>query len=172
MTADDLRAVEQALPAAWVEMKAAELEVPLATLYADKLAAMPLTGDAAAISFELSLLSPDYESLSAKHAPTGAEEAFLTSLARGDLKGQFAPDLVAAAISAAFTNPVITSDFQVMLDQNRIGEVILLAMSRIEHGTSGDMRGVTEGLSVLRHIGLEDAARRTSLELMLLDRRG
>ena len=63
-------------------------------------------------------------------------------------------------------------DFKAMLDQNRIGEVILLAMSRIEHGTAGDLRGVTEGLSVLRHIGLEDAARRTALELMLLDRRG
>jgi putative component of toxin-antitoxin plasmid stabilization module len=50
--------------------------------------------------------------------------------------------------------------------------VILLALSRIEHGTAGDLRGVTDGLAVLRHIGLEDAARRTALELMLLDRRG
>ncbi|MEO8242317.1 MAG: hypothetical protein ABI832_08380 [bacterium] len=172
VSAGDLRAVNQALPAAWVEMKAAELEVPLSMLYADKLAAMPLTGDAGEIAFQMGLLSTDYEALSAKHVPTTPQQGFLAALARGDLHGQPAPDVVAAAISSAFTDPVIPSDFQAMLDQNRIGEVILLAMSRIEHGTSGDMRGVTEGLSVLRHIGLEDAARRTALELMLLDRRG
>ena len=36
----------------------------------------------------------------------------------------------------------------------------------------GDLRGVTEGLSLLRRAGLEDVARRTALELMLLERRG
>jgi hypothetical protein len=79
---------------------------------------------------------------------------------------------MAAAISAGFGDAPIPDDFSIMLDQKRIGEVILLAMSRIEHGTAGDLRGVTEGLAVLRHIGLEDAARRSAIELMLLDRRG
>ena len=36
----------------------------------------------------------------------------------------------------------------------------------------GDLRGVTQGLSLLRRVGLEDVARRTALELMLLERRG
>ena len=172
VTAGDIRATEQALPVAWVEMRAAELEVPLAALFAEKLSKMTLGPEAAEIAFQISLLSSDYESLSAARAATSPRDRFLAALAKGDVAGVTPTDPMSIAISAAFTAPTMAEDFKLMLDQNRIGEVILLAMSRIEHGTAGDLRGVTEGLSVLRHIGLEDAARRTALELMLLDRRG
>ena len=172
VTAGDVKAAEQALPVVWVEMRAAELEVPLAALFAEKLSRMTLGPEAAEIAFQISLLSSDYESLSAARAATSPRDQFLAALAKGDVAGLVPTDPMSAAISAAFTAPTMADDFKLMLDQNRIGEVILLAMSRIEHGTAGDLRGVTEGLSVLRHIGLEDAARRTALELMLLDRRG
>ena len=172
VTAGDVRATEQALPIAWSLMSAAELEVPLAGLYADKLARMNLSGDAAQIVFHISLLSSDYESLSAARAATSPTDQFLAALAKGSLAGVTATDQMSAAIQTAFVAPQIASDFATMLEQGRIGEVILLAILRIEHGTTGDLRSVTEGLSVLRHIGLEDAARRTALELMLLDRRG
>ena len=172
VAADDVKAVEQALPVAWVEMRAAELEVPLATLFAEKLSRMSLGPEASGIAFQISLLSSDYESLSAARAATSPRDQFLSALAKGNVTGVPPTDPMSAAISTAFTAPVMGEDFRLMLEQNRVGEVILLAMSRIEHGTAGDLRGVTEGLSVLRHIGLEDAARRTALELMLLDRRG
>ena len=172
MAAGDIKATEQALPVAWVEMTAVELEVPLAELFAEKLSRMTLGPEAAEIAFQISLLSSDYESLSAARAATSPRDQFLAALAKGDVTGLVPTDPMSAAISAAFTAPTMADDFRLMLDQNRIGEVILLAMSRIEHGTAGDLRGVTEGLSVLRHIGLEDAARRTALELILLDRRG
>ena len=168
----DGKAVEQALPAAWVEMKSAELEVPLAALYADKLAHMSLSGDAAEIAFQIGLLSPDYESLSALYPPASPRDGFLAALAKGDLKGVTPPDNMARAIAPAFLAPTIPDDFKTLLDQKRIGETILEAIVRIDHGTAGDLRGVTDGLSVLRQIGLEDVARRTALELMLLDRRG
>ena len=45
-------------------------------------------------------------------------------------------------------------------------------MIRIENGLRGELVKVTEGLSVLRKLGLEDIARRTALQLMLLERRG
>ena len=172
VTAGDIRATEQALPVAWVEKKAAELEVPLAALFAEKLSRMALGPEAAEIAFQISLLSSDYESLSAARAATSPRDQFLAALARGVVAGAAPTDPMSQAISTAFVAPAMGEDFRLMLDQNRIGEVILLAMSRIEHGTAGDLRGVTEGLSVLRHIGLEDAARRTALELLLLDRRG
>ena len=53
-----------------------------------------------------------------------------------------------------------------------MGEAILQAMLRIDSGLRGDLVKVTEGLSVLRNLGLEDAARRTALQLMILERRG
>ncbi len=172
VSAGDLSATEQALPLAWAAMRGAELEVPFAALFADKLSRMTLGPEAAEIAFQISLLSSGYEGLSAARAATSPRDLFLAAVAKGDLAGVAPTDLMSAAISTAFTAPTMADDFKLMLDQNRIGEVILLAMSRIEHGTAGDLRGVTEGLSLLRHIGLEDAARRTALELMLLDRRG
>ena len=172
VTAGDTKAVELALPAAWVEMTSVELEIPLATLYADKLAHMALTGDAGETAFQISLLSPDYEALSPLHPATTPQDTFLAALAKGDLAGVPPPDSMARAIAPAFLAPTIPDDMQTLLDQNRIGEVILQAILRINHGTAGDLRGVTDGLAVLRRIGLEDVARRTALQLMLLDRRG
>jgi hypothetical protein len=48
----------------------------------------------------------------------------------------------------------------------------LQAMLRIESGLTGELVKVTEGLSILRKLGLEDVARRTALQLMILERRG
>lgn len=173
ITAQDLKATEQALPAAWTAMKSVELEVPLADLYADALAKLPLTGDAAQTAYQIGLLSPRYETLAARLPPSKDDRTrFLAGLATGNLTGLTPPDSMASAIAPAFQSPAITADFQALLDQNRMGETILLAMAHITQGTQGDLRGVTEGLSVLRKIGLEDVARRTALELMLLDRRG
>jgi putative component of toxin-antitoxin plasmid stabilization module len=59
-----------------------------------------------------------------------------------------------------------------MLDEARVGEAILWGMARIARGVQGDLRGVTEGLALLRAAGMEDVARRTALQLMLLERRG
>ena len=59
-----------------------------------------------------------------------------------------------------------------VLEERRLGEALLMAADRIGRGVQGDLRGVTEGLSLLRLAGLEDIARRTALELMLLERRG
>jgi len=168
----DLRGVDQALPAAWAEMRGAELEVPFATIFAERLSRLSLGETASEIVFHISLLSSDYESLAAARAATSARDQFLAALAQGDLTGSTTSDAMAAAITQAFTAPEMGSEFRLMLEQKRVGEVILLAMSRIEHGTTGDLRGVTEGLSVLRHIGLEDVARRAALELVLLERRG
>lgn len=172
VTAGDTRAVEQALPTAWIQMQQAELEVPFASLFAERLSRMDLGPAASEIVFHISLLSSDYESLAAAQTAQEPRDRFLAALARGTLTGVEPVDPMSTAIAQAFTTPSWGDDFRTMLEQKRVGEVILLAMSRIEHGTAGDLRGVSEGLSVLRHIGLEDAARRAGLELMLLERRG
>ena len=48
----------------------------------------------------------------------------------------------------------------------------LAALHGAGHQGQGDLRGVTEGLSLLREAGLNGIARRTALELMILERRG
>ena len=173
LTKGDVLIVEQRLPLAYARMKDVELEVPFATLYAEALAKLPLTGDAARISYELGLLSPAYQRLAANVPTAGdARAAFLAGLATGSVAGLAAPDSMARAIAPAFDGAALTEDFTPLVDQGRIGEAILLAMGRIESGLRGNLPDVTIGLTALRKLGLEDVARHTALELMLLERRG
>ena len=172
LTAGNVAMVEQRLPLAYARMKDVELEVPFATLFAAQLSKLVLSGDAARISYELGLLSPDYERLAKMPVAPDARSGFLAGLAAGSVKGLTAPDSMARAIAPAFTNPELPEDIATLIAEKRIGEAILAAMSRIESGVNGELVKVTEGLSVLRKLGLEDVARRTALELMLLERRG
>ena len=172
LTAGDVATVEQRLPLAFARMKDVELEVPFATLFAPQLSKLALSGDAARIAYELALLSPGYERLAKGSTALDARQAFLAGLAAGSVAGLVAPDSMARAIAPAFTTADLPDDIATLIAQKRVGEAILAAMARIESGVSGELVKVTEGLSVLRKLGLEDVARRTALELMLLERRG
>lgn len=172
LSAGDPGAVARALPEAFARMTEAELEVPFAQLFADRLMRLPLTESAGALAFRVALLSPQYEVAAQNRLPQDAMEAFLIGLARGNLQGVTPPNSLARAIAPAFVRPAPPPDLTDLLAQNRLGEAILTAIDRIQRGLEGDIRGVTEGLSLLRQVGLDDLTRRTALELMLLERRG
>ncbi|MFN3723940.1 MAG: hypothetical protein ACK4VZ_12920 [Paracoccaceae bacterium] len=172
LRAGDPGAVAQRLPAAWVKMAEAELEVPFAILFAEDLSRLPLTGPAGRIAFEMALLSPDYEALARVRKPETMRETFLIGLATGSLAGAVAPDTLGRAIAPAFLRVGASPEFAALMGQRRMGEAILLAIEKIGRGVQGDLSGVTDGLAFLRHVGLEDSARRTALQLMLLERRG
>ena len=136
---------------------------------------MALTGDAARIAWEMGLLSPDYRRLAASPLSLGDTRAkFLAGLAGGSVAGLAAPDSMARAIAPAFQGEAAAAPEAgaALIAQGRIGEALLLAIRLIETGLQGELVKVTEGLSLLRALGLEDAARRTALDLMLLERRG
>lgn len=168
----EVTSIAQALPVVWAQMVAMELEVPFAKLYALPLSRQPLVGDSGKLAFHIGLLSDQYEKIAASRTALDPGEAFLIGLARGRLDGVVAPDSLGRAIAPAFTTPTPAPEALVLLDQGRVGEAILMAIDRVGRGVQGDLQGVTEGLSLLRHVGLEDIARRTALELMLLERRG
>ncbi|MCC6517896.1 MAG: hypothetical protein IT543_03520, partial [Tabrizicola sp.] len=107
-----------------------------------------------------------------RHKPASAEEAFLLALAAGDPSLVLPPDSLGRAIATAFREPAPSTEAKALLDGNRRGEAIIVAIDNIGRGVQGDLRGVTEGLSLLRLVGLESVARRTALELMILERRG
>jgi hypothetical protein len=56
------------------------------------------------------------------------------------------------------------------LDDGKLGEALLRAIALFDAGSDGDLRSVTDALTVLRAVGLEDVARRAALQLMILDR--
>jgi hypothetical protein len=168
----NINAVTRTLPPAWAAMKQAELEVPFATLFAGPLSKMKLSGDTAKLAREVILLSPDYAKLTKGLQSSDPRGGFLLAVARGSLINVPPLDPLGAAIAAAFTGAVPSTTLQPLIDQHRTGEAILLALQVIRQGEAGDLRAVTEGLSALRQVGLEDVARRTALQMLLLDRRG
>jgi hypothetical protein len=169
---EDAAAVDALLPALWAQMAGAELEVPFATLYAAPLAALPLTGDAAALAFRIGLLSPFYRQVAQARVATDGKEAFLIGIALGSVEGLVPPDSLARAIAAAFQDPTTDPEFAVLLAEGRMGEALLQAIDRIDGGLQGTPGGVTAGLALLAQTGMTDALRRTALEVMLLERRG
>lgn len=172
MESGDLDRVAQALPEAWARMQEAELEVPFAVLFGKALTQLPLTGEAKSIALRVGLLSPYAATAAAAHAPADATEGFLIGLATGNLDGRVPPDSLGRAIAVAFRTPAPSTEAQALIEANRTGEAILTAIDSIGRGVQGDLRGVTEGLSVLRATGQDGVARRTALELMILERRG
>lgn len=169
----DSDAVARILPGTWEGMVAAELEVPFAALYGSRLARLDLRGEAGALAFRIGLLSDDYENVARARSPQGADERFLIGLATGNPLGLTPPDQMGAAIQRAFLpNPRPADEFARLLDENRLGEALLLGIDQITEGARGELRDVTDGLGLLRHVGLETTARRAALELVLLERRG
>jgi hypothetical protein len=172
LNARDPAAAGRALPEAWARMAEAELEVPFAELQAARALALPLQGEARALALRMGLLSADFAALAAARTADDPAEAFLLALARGNLAGVTPPDSLARSIAPAFQGAPLSPEALALLAEGRKGELILLALDKITTGIETDRAEVTEGLALLRRLGLESAARRAALELMILERRG
>ncbi len=168
----DPEAVGSALQEAWRAMVSIQLETALASLYAPRLAEIPLTGAAATLALHLELLSDQYELAALDHLPANQRERLLRSIATGDFAGVIAASPLEAAIVGGFSASGVPVRLRSLTDENRTGEAILRAMDLLDEGSRGDLDEVTDGLTFLRSVGLEDTARRAALQLLLLDRRG
>ena len=169
--ARDAAAIALSLPKVWAQMVDAELEVAFAELFGEDLAKLPLDGAAASLAFRIGLLSPAYEAVALNHGGGEPEEIFWAAVARGDLQGATPIDQLGATIRDGFTRTP-PPDLAALIADHRLGEVILRAALLISKGAVGDVADISTGLAGLRAVGLEEAARRTALDLMLLERRG
>jgi hypothetical protein len=176
IAAGDRNAAAIALPVAWSQMAAVELEVPLSEIYGERAAQMRLDGEAGALAFRMGLLSSAFEAVARNHpADPGqtARDRLLTGIALGDTGTSEAGNELEAAIRAAFAGAPVPDPASVaLLDDGRTAEAILHAADSITAGALGNTASVTDGLAVLRKAGLDAVARRTALELLLLERRG
>jgi hypothetical protein len=173
VTENNAGAVAAALPEAWRQMELAELEADLATLFGATVAGLGLEGEAGDIALRLGLLSPDYEKVAIGRTPANDIDAFLLGLAKGEVTGLAAPNQMGAAIRDAFSDTTaLDEEFTWLLKERRLGEALLRAIDHVTEGARGDLRDVTAGLRLFREVGLESVARRASLQLLLLERRG
>lgn len=163
----DTNAIGAKLPAAWRAMKFVKTEIAFAKRYGADLADLTLTGDAAEIATHVGLLSPAYETTALARPEA---DPFLTALARGVPQTVPTTDPQRMAIAAAFGDTQPPDALRQLAANAQLGEAILRTMALMDVGVAGDTETLTEALAFLRSVGLEDVARRASLQLLLLER--
>jgi hypothetical protein len=159
-------AVAKTLPTVWAAMHEAGLEVSFATLFADPLAQIPLTGRAADIALEIALLSPAYEAASVN----AQQKSLLTAIGIGEMPEKAPDDVMERAVFEAFTTATPRADLIASTRQKRLGESILILLDLLHDGAGGDAGALRDALATLRALGLEDTARRLALQTLLLER--
>ncbi|MDJ0629085.1 MAG: hypothetical protein QNJ44_12575 [Rhodobacter sp.] len=169
LASGDPGAVADTLPPVWQAMGNAGLRPIFAALYADKLQGVAVSGDAGDIAFEAGLLSNGYETAATARAPESGRDRFLKALARGDLAGVPAPDGIAAAIAEGFQSTGAPGRLTRLVDRGDLGAAILQAIALTGDAAQGDLPKLSDALALFRAVGLEDAARRTALQMMILE---
>lgn len=161
-------AIAAALPKAWKAASDAKIELAFAAEYTDRLINFRPEGPAAKIAFQIALLAPDYEEAALARPD---EDQALVSLAQGEPKYALRRDPTYRAVAAAFTTAQPPERLITLAQEDKLGEAILRAIALFNIGTDGDLKALTDALAFFRAIGLEDVARRASLQVLLLDRR-
>lgn len=169
LTARDPQAVGRALERVWPLMGQAGLQTAFAKQFAEALAPLPLTGSAANTALRAALLSPQYEILSRDAAPLGLTQKFAVALAAGQPEDATAPSARARSIAEGFAAKGPPAPLQRLLDAGKLGEVLLRAMSLAYQAHQGDDAALADALATFRAVGLEDFARRTGLQALLLN---
>ncbi|MGB0439379.1 MAG: hypothetical protein ACPGFC_04650, partial [Paracoccaceae bacterium] len=181
LAGDDIAAQVTASARAFETLRPAGLAVVLARgMAADlpgltSLAGVDLGGAASDVATlaHMHLLSDDYE-LAARALPPdlGAHlpnHALLVAIAQGQSAQPLGGNRHATAIATAFAMRPALPEVDALVADMRLGEAIVIAMAQVNAGAMGDGRALTQGLRSLRSLGLEDLARRTALELLILD---
>ncbi|MCA0043860.1 hypothetical protein [Celeribacter litoreus] len=173
LNSGDTAQLSEELPKVWDAMSAAGLQTVFAEAFAKSLATQSLDEAASEIAFEIALLSPDYEriALSWPH-PLTRDQTFLHGIATGNIPTQRPSTDVARAIAQGFIEEGIPVRLSTLVSERRLGEAILRAIELLEGGAAGDLDELSDAIQFFRAIGLEATARRASLELLLLERRG
>lgn len=158
-------ALSKTLPDAWSAMRDAGLSVPFADLFAAALAQVALPqGLSRRHALEMVLLSSDYETLSRGFEAQNPHEAFWIALAQGSPQTVLAPSALSETIAAGFAAP---ADLPGNLSADRLGETVLEAIHLFDRGAAGNLRDLQDAIAVFRSLGLEDVARRASLQLLI-----
>lgn len=167
LLAGDADEVARWLPEAFEQMQGAGLTVAFATIFAERLQRLPLTGEAGLLARRIGLLSPIYERIAQGAVAQDATERMAFAIARGQMVAEVprrAP--IAAAIATAFSEDPPPHRYTWLLDNDRMGEAFLRA-GLVLSDREGDPGDISDALQLLRSVGYEDIARRAALQLLL-----
>lgn len=164
----DAQQISEALPALWRGVQSGGLEVAFAELFAERLAEPELSGPAQDIAFRMQLLSRSYE---AAELPTGAdrEARFLASVAAGTPEPTLAATDAEQTVADAFSDDAVPSEVAAYVTAGTLGETLLIMLEHLADAGRGDLGALARALIDLRAIGLEDVARRSALQYLILN---
>jgi hypothetical protein len=164
-------AVSKTLPVAWEAMGESRLAVPFANLFADGLGQMVLSGQTADIAFEVLLLSAQYESAARVFPARALRRPVLGAVASGAMPDSLQSTGIAAAVIAGFRDAAPDPDIVANARSGALGLALFDTVRMADAGGQGDVSQLATGLATLRALGLEDVARRTALQVLLLEQR-
>ncbi len=163
-----------ALELAWPLIVDAELEVAFAALYAEALLAAPLEGAAAQLAATIGLLDADPAPAARRLADGDARQRFLAAVALG---APPEPLPGGATVLQQIVAEVMGPDLSDLPDglagqiaAGRAGEALLIALARLDGVI--DPNALGNALALMRHLGLDEQARATALQALILERRG
>ncbi len=167
LNAGDSDAVAAAVIAAWEELRPAGLHHAFAEQYGAELAQMPLPGAAGELALRIGLASTAYRRIAATQVASERGDEFLLSLARGLPESALAADALSTAVRDGFLAPTPPDAYRGLLDDGRVGEALLKAITQFSEGADGDPDGVAGAIALLRTLGLHRIARRAALDLLM-----
>lgn len=167
LNARDHDKLSRALAPMWRGMQSAGLEVVFSDLFAEALADQELTGRAAEIAFHMELISRSYETAPLPSDPSDRMR-FLASVAQGAPDPDLAKTTMAIAVAEAFSPTAQPSEGLRELGPADVGLTLLDVLGRAAAAGRGDMGALAQVLTDLRILGLEDVARRTALQALIL----
>lgn len=163
LASKDDRDIRAALTTLRAEARRVGVTVPLAQVFAPAL--IDVAGDGQVL-FEWLLLSDLYEQ-AALNEDLAITDPFLAAVARGDPSRAQPSRIDDPLVRAAFATPADPALIAMATD-GRTGEAILRAIATVQQGIDGDAMAFGEGIATLRALGLEDVARRTALQYLIL----
>lgn len=173
--AHDTETMSVLLPDLWTRLEGVGLETPFARIFGPDLARFSLTGEAAWVAFRMGLLSENSETIARAHAAAeqlSPRQEILRAIAMGETGSVEAVDAETEAVLEGFAATSLPNRLRPLVEQNRTGEAILRAIEMLSSGVRGELDEMTDALSFLRLIGLEQITREAALQFLILDRPG
>lgn len=162
-----LNAIAKTMPKAWSYMQSAQLSVPFATLFSERLLAFELPASLQDAAFAIVQSGAGYEEAASAYPQAAARHPFRTAVASGGVASALATSPLEIAIARGFISTNVDTALLDTAKNGELGRVLLSSLRALHAGTQGDMGKLSTALATLRALGLEDAARRASLQLLI-----
>jgi hypothetical protein len=160
-------AIVKTMPKAWHHMQSVDLGVPFATLFTQRLMDAELPPQLHKDAFAILESGAQYEEATQLYPDTAAQFPFRKAVAAGEVDLTLAKSPLEVAIARGFSTDAGDTALIETARDGKLGIALLRNLFTLHAGTQGDMGQLSKSLGTLRALGLEDLARRASLQLLI-----